>query len=257
MLLLARIEFAKLKRCNVYYVGMITLLFAPLISVFQQLSLNEPIPHFGFYHLVNDTIWNNMSLFLPVTILFLGGYMINREYTEDTLKNMYIVPVTYQALVYGKLAALALMTTLYCAYSAVLTVVISAIFFPEGLSLFSMITGAGKIIIAGLCIYIALMPIMCWCCGGKNRFMAAAVLGFLYGFLGIPIAGHGLQDYYPITAGLTLIHYNAGTNDTLPCNTALAFSVLLTMLLISFLILHFQGKKGWCFPSGCQCDRNQ
>lgn len=246
MLLLARIEFAKLKRCNVYYVGMITLLFAPFISVFQQLSLNEPIPHFGFYHLVNDTIWNNMSLFLPVTIIFLGGYMINREYAEDTLKNMYIVPVTHQALIYGKLAALAIMTILYCAYSAILTMLISAIFFPEGLSLSSMITAAAKIIIEGLCIYVAVMPILCWCCGRKNRFMIAAVLGFLYGFFGIPIAGHGLQDFYPITAGLTIIHYNGSTNDTLPHNTALAIAVLITMILISFLISHFQGRgKTW------------
>jgi len=243
MLLLARIEFTKLKRCNVYYVGMITLLFAPFISVFQQLSLNEPIPHFGFYHLVNDTIWNNMSLFLPVTIIFLGGYMINREYAEDTLKNMYIVPVTHQALIYGKLAALAIMTTLYCAYSAILTMLISAVFFPEGLSLSSMITAAAKIIIEGLCIYAAVMPILCWCCGKKNRFMIAAVLGFLYGFFGIPIAGHGLQDCYPVTAGLTLIHYNGSTNDALPHNTALAIAVLVTMILISFLILHFQGRR--------------
>ena len=52
MLLLARIEFTKLKRCNVYFVGIVTLLFAPLISVFKQMSLNEPIPHYGFYNLV-------------------------------------------------------------------------------------------------------------------------------------------------------------------------------------------------------------
>lgn len=242
MPLLARIEFAKLKRCNVYYVGMVTLLFAPLISVFQQLSLNEPTPHFGFYNLLDDTIWYNMSLFLPVTITFLGGYMINREYAEDTLKNMYMVPVPYPVMICGKLTALAIMTALYCAYSAVLTILISALFFPEGLSPISMITGTGKIMVTGLCIYIAIMPILCWSGGGKNRFMATSVFGFLYGFLGIPIAGHGWQDCYPISAGLTLIHYNASTNDTLPHNTTLAISVLITMILTSFLILHFQAR---------------
>ncbi len=243
MLLLARIEFAKLKRCNVYYVGIITLLFAPLISVFQQLSLNEPIPHFGFYHLVNDTIWNNMSLFLPVTIIFLGGYMMNREYTEDTLKNMFIVPVTYRTLICGKLAALAIMTALYCGYSALLTILISAVLFPEGLSLTSIILEAGKIIIVGLCIYIAVMPIMCWCCGRKNRFMAATVLGFLYGFFGIPIAGHGLQDFYPITAGLTIIHYNGSADAALSCHFGIAVAVLLLMVLLSYLILYFQSRR--------------
>ncbi len=242
MLLLARIEFTKLKRCNVYFVGIVTLLFAPLISVFQQMSLNEPIPHYCFYNLVNDTIWYNMCLFLPVTMIFLGGYMINREYTEDTLKNMFIVPVTYQTLICGKLVALAIMTMLYCGYSALLTILISAVLFPEGLSLISIILEAGKIIIVGLCLYIAIMPIICWCCGRKNRFMAAAVLGFLYGFFGIPIAGHGLQDFYPITAGLTIIHYSGSTNAALSYNFGIAIATLLLMVLLSYLILYYQSR---------------
>ncbi len=242
MLLLARIEFTKLKRCNAYIVGIVTLLFSTLISVFQQMSLNEPIPHYGFYNLVNDTIWYNMCLFLPVTIIFLGGYMINREYTEDTLKNMFIVPVTYQTLICGKLIALAIMTMLYCGYSALVTILISATLFPEGLSLISSILEAGKIIIVGLCIYIAIMPVICWCCGRKNRFMAAAVLGFLYGFFGIPIAGHGLQDFYPITAGLTIIHYNGSTNATSSYNLGIAIATLLLMILFSSLILYFQSR---------------
>lgn len=242
MLLLARIEFTKLKRCNVYIVGIVTLLFSPLISVFQQMSLNEPIPHYGFYHLVNDTIWYNTCLLLPVTMIFLGGYMINREYTDNTLKNMFIVPVTYQTLICGKLIALAIMTMLYCVYSALLTILISAALFPEGLSLISIIPEAGKIIIVGLCLYIAIMPVMCWCCGRKNRFMAAAVLGFLYGFFGIPVAGHWMQDFYPITAGLTLIHYNGSTNAASPHNLGIAIATLLLMILLSFLILYFQSR---------------
>lgn len=242
MLLLVRIEFTKLKRCNVYFVGIVTLLFAPLISVFQQMSLNEPIPHYGFYNLVNDTIWYNMCLFLPVTIILLGGYMINREYTEDTLKNMFIIPVTYQTLICGKLIALAIMTALYCGYSALLTILISAALFPEGLSLISVILGAGKIIIVGLCLYIAIMPIMCWCCGRKNRFMAAAVFGFLYGFFGIPIAGHGLQDFYPITAGLTIIHYSGSADAALSYNFGIAIATLLLMVVLSYLILYFQSR---------------
>lgn len=240
MLLLAEIELKKLKRCNIFNVGIVTLLFAPLIPVLQQVSLNEPALHFGFYDLVNDTIWYNMSLFLPVTIIFLGGYMVNREYTDDTLKNMYIIPITHRTLITGKLAALAIMTILYCLYSSVLAVLISAIFFPEGLSLVSMIIEGGKIIIAGLCLYIAVMPIICWCSGGGNRYMAAAILGFLYGFFGIPIAGHGLQDYYPITAGLTLIHYNGSMNDIQPYNAVIAIAVLFVMVVLAFVILQLQ-----------------
>ncbi len=160
----------------------------------------------------------------------------------NTLKNMFIIPVAYQTLVCGKLVALAIMTTLYCGYSALITILISAVLFPEGLSPISIILEAGKIIIFGLCLYIAIMPIMCWCCGRKNRFMAAAVLGFLYGFFGIPIAGHGLQDFYPITAGLTIIHYSGSNNAALSYHFGTAIVTLLLMVLLSYLILYFQSR---------------
>lgn len=42
--------------------------------------------NYTFPDLLNSTIWNNMTMFFPMIIALIGGYMINREYTDDTLK---------------------------------------------------------------------------------------------------------------------------------------------------------------------------
>lgn len=96
---LMKSEFIKLRRCNILWVGIISLLCSPLLTILQQQSLNEPIPNYGYINLVNATIWNNMGLFLPVTLMLLGGYIISQEYTDDTLKEIFIIPVSYQKLV--------------------------------------------------------------------------------------------------------------------------------------------------------------
>ena len=54
-------EFIKLKRCNILWVGIITLLCSPLLSVLQQESLNAPIPDYGYANLVNGVIWNKWA----------------------------------------------------------------------------------------------------------------------------------------------------------------------------------------------------
>ena len=110
---LIKTEFVKLRRCNILWVGIITLLCAPLLSILQQQSLNDPVDNYGYVNLVNGTIWNNMSFFLPVTLMLLGGYMISREYTDDTLKEIFIIPLSYSKLMAGKIGALLILSVFY------------------------------------------------------------------------------------------------------------------------------------------------
>ena len=114
---LIKTEFVKLRRCNILWVGIITLLCAPLLSILQQQSLNDPVDNYGYVNLVNGTIWNNMSFFLPVTLMLLGGYMISREYTDDTLKEIFIIPLSYSKLMAGKIGALLILSVFYSFYT--------------------------------------------------------------------------------------------------------------------------------------------
>lgn len=237
-------EFIKLRRCNIIWVGFITLLCSALLSILQQQSLNEPVENYGYINLVNGAIWNNMGFFLPVTLMLLGGYMISREYTDDTLKGLFLVPVSYQKLMGGKIGALLILSFVYSFYSFLLTIILSIFFYPFGLTGTAVAKSFFQICGMGICICISIMPFMCWCGTSKNRFWVGTVFAFLYGFFSIPIAGHGLQDYYPVSAGLSIIRYGGDTgNSEIIFHPQISVLTLSITMLLSLLILSVQNKR--------------
>lgn len=42
-------------------------------------------------------------MFLPLSLVMIGGWLIDRENTNDTMKNLLTVPVSYPKLLGGKL----------------------------------------------------------------------------------------------------------------------------------------------------------
>ena len=47
-----------------------------------------------------QVIKNNMTLIFPVCITLISGYIMNREYDNDTMKNILTVPISYKKLVF-------------------------------------------------------------------------------------------------------------------------------------------------------------
>lgn len=161
-------EFIKLHRCNIIWVGIIVLPFAPLLAVLQQSSLNDPVMDYGYINLINAVIWNNMALFLPATLTLLGGYMMNREYIDDTLKEIFIIPVSYRKLMAGKLGALYLLAVMYSIYSFCITTIISIFYCPAGLTVSTFMKSFFQICGMGIFICTAVMPVVCWCGSSKT-----------------------------------------------------------------------------------------
>ncbi len=48
-----------------------------------KFTRSDPLTYESF---ANGVIWNNFSLSFPFVITLIGGYLINREYTDQTLK---------------------------------------------------------------------------------------------------------------------------------------------------------------------------
>ena len=126
------------------------------------------------------------------------------------MKEIFIIPSSYSKLMAGKIGALLILSVFYSFYSFVLTTGLSILFYPIGLTGIAIIKALLQICGMGLCICISIMPFICWSGSAKNRFWVGTVLVFVYGILGIPLAGHGFQDYYPISAGLSIIQYSRG-----------------------------------------------
>lgn len=237
MLHLVKSEVKKMRRTGVFIAGMGIMTLSPLLSVLQYSSLTEPLKNMGFSTILNSVIWYNMSLFLPITLTFLGGYIINKEYVCDTLKNLKTIPLRYGEILSAKLITLLLFDIILCAYSFLMTFLLAAAFYPEG-GQGNLLLEFGKVIVMGICIYIAIMPIIVWSGGKKNRYFAGTIIAFVYGLLGIPMAGRGANNYYPITAGLSIIRYEGDLgNSSASYSIGIAIISLVLMLCLSIIIM--------------------
>ena len=130
MLNLVITEFRKLKRYSIILIGAIGVACSPIISIVMQNIMTDDaksILNYTFPDLLNSTIWNNMTIFFPMILALIGGYMMNREYTDDTLKNLLTVPVTFPKVMMGKMATLGVLAILLGLFNAFVTVIVGLI----------------------------------------------------------------------------------------------------------------------------------
>ena len=117
-------EWWKLRRCQILLVGIVALALCPVVQYGTQLIVNPEIrdPNFDFIHLFANVVWGNTQVFLPISLVMIGGWLIDRENTHDTMKNLLTVPVSYPKLLGGKLAVTGLLSLLFGCYSVAVTV---------------------------------------------------------------------------------------------------------------------------------------
>jgi len=192
-------EFAKLKRYSILWIGIVAVFFSAMLALFQSSSGGGSILYESFY---NNIIWNNFSLAFPFMIVLIGGHIINREYTDRTLKNVLTVPIPFRKMLIGKLIVLGMITALFAVFSFLCTSLLAFVLQTKGMSIPLVVKSLYQIVGIGLCNYIAALPIIAFFSRKQNGFFAGVGFAFVYGFCGIFVAGRGLTDFYPITTGL-------------------------------------------------------
>ena len=95
-------ELKKLKRHYLLPLSIGVVVLSSLLALFQLTGAANSIV--GYLPLTDGILWNNITLTFPFLITFFGSYLMNREYSEDTLKNNLIVPVSYSKLKFAKIA---------------------------------------------------------------------------------------------------------------------------------------------------------
>jgi ABC-type transport system involved in multi-copper enzyme maturation permease subunit len=225
-------EFQKLKRYSILWVGIVAVLFSALLAAFQQNSGNERMLYESY---TNSVIWNNFSMAFPFMIVLIGGYIIDREYVDHTLKNMLTVPVPFRKLLAGKVITVGLVTALYGFLSFICTLILGVLFCHGTMSPTLVAKSFFQLVGLGLCCYLAVLPIIIFFSRKQNGFLAGTGLAFVYGFCGIFIAGRALTDYYPITSGLGMIKFTG--DGTLTFNPSVEIGVLLIMMMLSIIML--------------------
>ncbi len=226
-------EFQKLKRYSVLWIGIVAVFFVVALGIFQT-SLDGVTVTYEVFS--DNIIWNNFSLGFPFIIVLTGGYIINREYTDNTLKSVVTVPVSQKRLLIGKLIVTGLLTIFFAVFSFICTLIAGAFALHcENIGIVEVGKSLFQICAVALFNFVAVAPLIVWFGRKRDRFYAGTGIAFFYGFCGIFVAGRNLTDYYPITAGLGIINYagqeGAVYNPVIGCASLLLMAVLTAALI--------------------------
>ena len=115
MLKLLKCEFIKLKRSKFLLIGMFGTLIVPLFVCVKAITsyLSNPDNEISVFLLYDNALMFLMLLFAPMILTILGAWIISREYTDGTLKNIYAVPVSQTKFLCGKLLFFAMLAFIF------------------------------------------------------------------------------------------------------------------------------------------------
>lgn len=241
MIALIKTEFLKIRRYHILLIGMISMICSPLLQYLSQLMLNEELrdAHYNFAALIDNTIWGNTQIFMPVLFTLTGGYLINREYTDDTLKNILTVPVSYRKFLCGKLTSMGILAVIFGILSLFAAVIISALVHLPGIRFAVFMDALPRMIALSVCVYIIVLPLITLCSRRRGLFMTGSVVSFLAGYCVLFFKQGLLRNIYPFSAALTVIGFDtsdySGTAEK--GSMPLAILSLGTMLLIGAALI--------------------
>lgn len=240
-------EFKKLKRYYILLVGFIGMAFPAILSIFTQSVASEGArtQNFDFIALFNSSIWNSVTIFMPIIFTLIGGYIINREYKDQTLKNILPIPLSFRKLVVGKLLTMGLISLFFGLYNFLVTIVVGLINDLGGLNVNVLLNSFIQTMGIAACTYIAVLPIIALTSNKQGAYMGGVVLSFILGYSAMFIKDAFLRSLYPILAGFTIFRFDMSTfmNTREPTYLKLSIMSLVFSFLISIIIIAFLNPK--------------
>lgn len=190
-----------------------------------------------FAYLTEQVIKNNMSMIFPMCISLIAGYMISREQTDDTLKNILTVPVSFKRLLTGKLIVCGVLSVVFGLICSLFTVIAELIVGFPGFHFSLILQAVLQITAVNFFLYLAVLPIIIITSRKSSSFLIGVIVAFVYGYGGMFAAGNmTLANIYPITASLGMIHYRsydaAVRWNTVTCMVSLVIVVAISAVLI-------------------------
>lgn len=246
-------EFQKLKRYSIILIGIMGVACSPVISIVMQNIMTDDakgVLNYAFPDLLNSTIWNNMTIFFPMILALIGGYMINREYTDDTLKNILTIPLSFSKLMIGKLTALGILSVFLGLFNAFAMMIVGIIFCRENMTFSIAFIGTLQICAMALFTCIGEMPLIVYCGRKRDAFRDGAVVAFLLGYISIYFKNPLIRNIYPLSAGLSIVGFDGEgfVTDTAGAysssqNILVGVAVILLMLISAKIIISAPKKE--------------
>ena len=244
MVRIIKTEFYKLKRYHILWAGVALMLLSVLLTLFTSMANDGSV--WDFAYLTEQVIKNNMSMIFPMCISLIAGYMISREQTDDTLKNILTVPVSFKRLLTGKLIVCGVLSIVFGLICSLFTVIAELIVGFPGFHFSLILQAVLQITAVNFFLYLAVLPIIIITSRKSGSFLIGVIVAFVYGYGGMFAAGNmTLANIYPITASLGMIHYRSYDAAVLSLIHIWRSSVCSVILFLLICVFPEMIKKKW------------
>ncbi|BFH60119.1 ABC transporter permease [Paenibacillus azoreducens] len=194
-------ELLKLKRAKMFMVSLIGAAAAPFMIFIGYLGYKAKNPDKS---VMFSEVWSQTNLY---TILLIGTllygvittYLFNREYTEDTLKNLLTIPVPKSSLIVSKLVLLFfwIMILTFTSWSLILILGLFAQY--EGLSAGVIVLSLKKFFVGGSLLFLLSTPTMFVAFLFKN-FVPTIIFTAVITMGNVALANHDDKAIFPWSA---------------------------------------------------------
>lgn len=241
MKILIQAERKKLRRQRMIWVGYLSIVFSFIVTIAQQIQLNSS--SIVWRNMVDMFIYNNAVLFLPFSVSLIGGYIIDREYSQDTLKNQLVIPIYWRDMIKAKMIVLFLLVIQMGVFEMLISLLMGIIIGFGGIAPTIVFQNIFHILVSNVCITIGILPIILWFGRTGGKYVWGSILAMLIGVSGIFVINGGLVNWHPVTASLsfTTMAYKA-VNVLTTAKSCIAVA-LYGLLSIVVYIEFFQKEK--------------
>ena len=232
-------EWRKLRRCQSLLVGIVALALCPVVQYGSQLILNPEMrdPNYNFVTLFSNVVWGNTQMFLPLSLVMIGGWLIDRENTNDT----------YPKLLGGKLIVTMSLSLLFGIYSVAVTVLAGWLVGLGGFSSTVLLQQGTQVIAAAFTTGLVCMPMILIFGQIRGAYLGGSLLTFFLGYCILFFKGGFLLSAYPFSAALILAGFDMqeynGATQAPSVLLALAGMAAVLVLTMAILLLSHPSQK--------------
>lgn len=225
-------EIIKIKRYYVVKAGIVMSALSVFLSYFYSTASTAVGWDFDYY--IHQVISSNCNHFFPIIIALTATFIVGREVTDDTLKSILVVPLSYKKLFIAKMIVVFLLTLLYSICNMVFTVASNILLGFPGMDIKAIIVGGWQISLCNFFIYIAMLPIIIINTFFNGNLVGVAV-SFLYGYFGT-FEGK-LLNWFPVKAAMIIgdplcgVEYEEISYQMWPAVLVLIFCFMISVIL--------------------------
>ena len=245
MLSLLHCEYIKLKRSKFLVIGILGTLIVPFFVIVKAVTkyISSPEAVISVFSLYDDALMFLMLLFAPMVLTILGAWIISREYTDGTLKNIFIIPISKTVFLCGKLLFFAILTFMFMLISWLEILVLALLcncFIPTTeLTIPSLIFFLIKMLYGGILLCAAQTPFIYLTIRTKG-FVTPLIAIAVISLINVVLSNSGVAGFYPWSASYLLV---TGRLSGQNCPKEISISIILIMCFLGIAASIFRFKK--------------